>query len=64
VNFAQEPKTDADVEIMVQNYEGVLRQSGELQYSQPGRVFTDAFLHSDNPRINRLVARWIEMGLK
>jgi len=64
VNFAEEPKTDADVEMIVQNYEGVLRHSGELQYSQPGRVFTDAFLHSDNPRISRLVARWVEMDLK
>jgi hypothetical protein len=64
VNFSEEPKTDADVEMMVQNYEGVLRHTAELQHSRPGRVFTDAFLRSDDSRIRRLVARWVEMDLK
>ena len=64
VNFAQEPKTDDDVEMMVQNYEGVLRHGGELQYSPLQRVFSDEFLQSDDSRIRRLVARWIEMDLK
>jgi ectoine hydroxylase-related dioxygenase (phytanoyl-CoA dioxygenase family) len=64
VNFAEEPKTDADVAMMVQNYDGVLRHGGQLQYSPLDRVFTDAFLQSDNPRIRRLVARWIDMDMK
>ena len=64
VNFAEEPKTDADVAMMVQNYDGVLRHGGQLQYSPLDRVFTDAFLQSENSRIRRLVARWIEMDMK
>ena len=34
-----------------------------FQCSQPGRVFSDAFLYSESPRIQRLVAQWVELGL-
>ena len=64
VNFAPAPKTDADVEMLVNNHRGVLKNIEDLQYSQPGRVFTDEFLHSDNPRIKSLTARWVEMGFQ
>ncbi len=64
VNFVPEPTSDTHVKMMKDNYDGVLRNIENLQYSQPGRAFTDAFLHNDNPRIKRLTSKWVELGLK
>jgi len=32
--------------------------------SQPDRATTDAFLYSDNPRLQRLTAKWLELGFR
>ncbi len=63
VNFVPEPKTDADTEMLLWNHGIVMEQIEGYQYSQPGRVFTDAFLYSENPRIRRMSAKWVELGL-
>lgn len=64
VNFVPEPAKDDHIALLVENYKGVLTHMTNLQYSQPGRVFEDAFLHSDRPRIRRLASKWVELGLK
>jgi hypothetical protein len=64
VNFVPEPKTEENITLLKENHAGVLRNIENMQYSQPGRAFTDAFLHSDHPRIKRIAARWVELGLK
>lgn len=64
MNFVPEPTSQDDIEVLEQNYQGVLRNIDSLQYSKPGRVFSDAFLCSDNPRVKRLVSRWVDMGLR
>ena len=63
VNFVPEPKSEANVAKMRSNYEGDLERITSLQYSQPGRLFTDEFLYSDRPRIRRLASKWVELGL-
>ena len=63
VNFVPEPKSEENVAKMRSNYEGDLERITRLQYSQPGRLFSDAFLHSDRPRIRRLASKWVELGL-
>jgi ectoine hydroxylase-related dioxygenase (phytanoyl-CoA dioxygenase family) len=64
LNFVPEPtKGEHDVALR-ENYDIVLRLTRDLQYSQPGTVFDDAFLRSDRPRIRRLAAKWVEMGLR
>lgn len=64
VNFVPEPTSDEHTAILRQNHQTVLSLIQKLQYSQPGRVFEEAFLQSDRPRIRRLTARWVELGLK
>lgn len=64
VNFVPEPTQEEHVTILKENYSGVLKLMDRLQYSRPGRVFTDAFLNSDSPRIRRLAFKWVELGLK
>ncbi len=34
------------------------------EYEPVACVYTDAFLHSDSPRIRRLSSTWVELGLK
>jgi hypothetical protein len=64
LNFVPEPTSPEHDAVLEENHRIVLRLMGELQYSQPGQVFTDAFLESDHPRIRRLTARWLELGLR
>jgi ectoine hydroxylase-related dioxygenase (phytanoyl-CoA dioxygenase family) len=63
LNFVPEPTSPEHDALLEENHRIVLRLMGELQYSQPGRVFEDAFLQSDDPRIRRLTSRWIKLGL-
>ena len=63
VNFVPEAKTAAHTTTMAQNHQGVLGGIEKHQYSQPQRVFSDSFLYSDNPRIRRMSAKWVELGL-
>jgi hypothetical protein len=35
-----------------------------MQYTQVGRVYDDAFLGSDHPRIRGMVAKLVELGFK
>lgn len=64
VNFVPEPTSDTHIQMMKENYDGLLRNIENLQYSQPGRVFTTEFLHNENPRIKRLASKWVGLGLK
>ena len=63
VNFVPEPKNDEHATMMRRNYEGNMGLIEKLQYSRPGRLFSDAFLYSDRPRIRRLASKWVELGL-
>lgn len=64
VNFVPEPTDDEHVALLKQNHQIVLSLIQRMQYSQPGRVFEDAFLSHDSPRIRRLAAKWVELGLQ
>ncbi len=64
LNFAPPPTTAADLARLRENHAGTLSLVGKLQHSQPGRLFTDAFLHHHSPRLRSLCAPWVEMGLK
>ena len=63
VNFVPEPKKAADTDMLAQNHRVVLEAIEGYQYSRPQRIFTDDFLYSENPRIRRMSAKWVELGL-
>ena len=63
VNYVPEPQKAADTDMLVQNHRVVLEAIEGYQYSQPQRIFTDDFLYSENPRIRRMSAKWVELGL-
>jgi hypothetical protein len=49
--------------MLVQNHRVVLEAIEGYQYSRPQRIFTDDFLYSEDPRIRRMTAKWVELGL-
>ena len=63
LNFTPEPTCAEHVAMLERDYHGVLKLMERFQCSRPGRVFSDAFLHSKSQRIRRLVAKWVELGL-
>jgi ectoine hydroxylase-related dioxygenase (phytanoyl-CoA dioxygenase family) len=64
VNFAPAPITPEQQDLFLQNYRGVIGQIQRLQVSRSERATTDAFLYSENPRLQRLAAKWLEFGLQ
>ena len=64
VNFVPEPTEEGHIEFMKRNYEGLFGHKARHQYSQTERNFEDAFLYSEQPRIRRLAAKWVELGLE
>jgi ectoine hydroxylase-related dioxygenase (phytanoyl-CoA dioxygenase family) len=64
LNFTPEPTEAEHVAMLERDYHGVLRLMERFQCSRPGRVFSDAFLHSESPRIRHLVSKWVELGLQ
>ena len=64
LNFTPEPTLPEHIAMLKKDYQGVLNLMEQVQHGQPGRVFSDAFLQSDNQRIQRLVSTWMELGLK
>ena len=64
LNFTPEPTLPEHIAMLEKDYQGVLNLMKRVQHGQPGRVFSDAFLQSDDQRIQRLVSTWVELGLK
>ena len=64
VNFIPEPTEEKHFEVMKANHEGLFENMERHQYSRPDGNFDDAFLYSERPRIRRLAAKWLELGLR
>ena len=64
LNFVPEATEAEHVEILTRNHRVLIDLMERFQYSQPGRAFTDDFLNSEKPRIRRMAAKWVELGLQ
>ena len=64
LNFAAQPATENDLDYLRRVYQSNLKNIQEMQYTQTGRVYTDAFLHSDRPRIQRIVKKLVELEFR
>lgn len=64
LNFGAKPQAEADYENLRSTHAKNLGFIADMQYTQTGRVYTDAFLESGSPRIRSMVAELLEMGLK
>jgi len=64
LNFAPEPTDATHLDRFRKGHQNVLNLMGRFQHTRPGRVFSDTFLESNSPRIQRLVSRWKELELR
>lgn len=64
LNFTPEPTLPEHITLLKKDYQGILNLMEQVQHGPSERVFSDAFLRSDNRRIQRLISTWVELGLK
>lgn len=64
LNFGAEPRLDDDYENLRRTYRRNLDYAAQNhQYTRKNRIYSDAFLNSDSPRIRSMTAKLLEMGL-
>ena len=64
LNFGEKPETDDHIAYLKHTYESNLGFVKSMQHTQTGRVYEEAFLESDSPRIKGMVAKLLELGFK
>lgn len=64
MNFAVNPTTDEQVTLLRKNYEIGAKNRRVMQHTVSDRKYDEAFLHSDRPRIQGMVAKLVELGLE
>jgi hypothetical protein len=64
LNYAAQPTLPEHEDVLRRCYAGNLQAIQEMQYTQTGRVYDEAFLHSDRPRIRVMVQPLIEYGFR
>lgn len=64
LNVGAKPVAEENVAYLQRVYQSNLGHIERMQYTQTGRVYEDAFLHSDSPRIHGMVEKLVELGFK
>ncbi len=64
LNFGRKPTEDAHIAYLKRVYRRNLKFVETMQFTQSGRVYEDAFLGSERPRIRGMVAKLVEMGFR
>ncbi len=64
MNFGAQPSKDENIEYLIRVYQSDLKHVENMQYTQSARVYEDAFLYSDSPRIKGIVGKLVELGFK
>ncbi len=62
--FAQEPKTEEQIDLIKRQHAGASVARDALQYTKTDRTYEPEFLYSDSPRIQSMVAKLIELGFE
>ena len=64
LNFAVNPTTDEQIALLRNHYEIDTRNRRVMQHTMSDRKYDEAFLYSDRPRIQGMVAKLIELGFE
>ena len=64
MNFGAQPSKDEHIEFLKRVYQGNLKHVQTMQHTKSGRVYEDAFLYSERPRIQGMVGKLVELGFK
>ena len=64
LDFFARPATDEHMVFVRRAYEADLALVKKMQFTQTDRLYGEAFLNSNRPRIQGMVAPLVELGLK
>ena len=64
MNFGARPSKDEHIDFLKRVYQSNLKHVENMQYTQSARVYEDAFLYSEQPRIRGMVGKLVELGFK
>lgn len=64
LNVKTRPTTERHIQYMRDTYQRNLEYQDGHQSTNKGRLYDDAFLHSDRPRIKSMVGKVLELGFK
>ncbi len=64
LNFAVNPTTDEQIALLRNHYEINAKNRRVMQHTMSDRKYDEAFLYSDRPRIQGMVAKLIELGFE
>jgi len=64
LNFGAKPTDASHIDYLQRVYQSNLKHVEQMQYTQNSRVYEDAFLYSDRPRIQSMVGKLVELGFK
>ncbi len=64
MNFGAQPSKDEHIDFLKRVYQSNLKHVENMQYTQSARVYEDAFLYSEQPRIKGMVDKLVELGFK
>jgi ectoine hydroxylase-related dioxygenase (phytanoyl-CoA dioxygenase family) len=64
LNFAAKPAGEPDYDFLRRTYEFNIKNQHEMGYTKRDRIYTDAFLQSDSPRIQSMVGELVKLGFR
>jgi Phytanoyl-CoA dioxygenase (PhyH) len=64
LNFGAKPSGEPDYDYLRRMYQNNIKNQDEMGYTKRDRIYTDAFLHSDSPRIQSMVGELVELGFR
>ena len=64
LNYGAKPVADGDYENLNKTYKMNLQFITEMGQTRRDRMYSDSFLGNDSPRIQSMVAKVLEMGLR
>ena len=64
LNFAAKPTTAEHEAILRKTYASNVEFTMTMQSTHTGRVYADAFLHSDRPRVRSMTEKLVEFGFR
>jgi ectoine hydroxylase-related dioxygenase (phytanoyl-CoA dioxygenase family) len=64
MNFTVNPTTDEQIALLRKHIEIGIKGRKVMQHRAVSGLFDEAFLHSDRPRIQKMVSRLVELGIE
>ncbi len=64
LNFGAKPSAETDYDNLRRTYQFNIKSVEDMGFTKRDRIYTDAFLHSDSPRIQSMVGELVKLGFR